>query len=137
MIQPGLAVQQAMGDVLVARASLTTLLGGAFIFDELPRGVAAPYVHFNQIEKRDWSTADQKAHESFVTLEIASNARSRVQAQSIIQEIEAALDGVGLTLEGHALINLRCIFISAMRQKVTGTFSATLRFRAATEPLES
>ena len=136
MIQPGLAVQQAMSAALVAREPLTALLGGAFVFDELPRGCQAPYVHFTTIETRDWSTADQKAHENFVTLEIASNSRSRVQAQSIIQEIETALDGAPLTLTDHALINLHCIFISAMRQKQAGTFSATLRFRAATEPLE-
>ena len=76
-----------------------------------------PNVIFTTIETRDWSVADQKAHESFVSLEINSKSRSRVQAQNIIQEIETALDGAALTLAGHTLVNLRCIFISAARAK--------------------
>ena len=134
MMQPGLAVQQAMKTILAMRPALTTLLGGSHIYDELPRGATAPYVVFNAIETRDWSVADQKAHESFVTLEITSKSRSRVQAQSIIQEIEMALDGVRPSLVDHNLVNLRCVFISAARQKSTEFFSATMRFRAATEP---
>ncbi len=134
MIQPGLAVQQAMKAALVARPSLINLLGGAHIYDELPRGATVPNVVFTAIETRDWSVADQKAHESFVTLEISSRSRGKDQTQSIIQEIETALDGVALTLSGHALVNLRCVFISATRPRNKDFYVATMRFRAATEP---
>jgi hypothetical protein len=156
MIQPGLDVQQAMKSTLASRPALNTLLGGAYVFDELPRGATAPYVVFTTIETRDWSVADQKAHENFVTLEIKSKSRSRMQVQNIIQEIETALDGATLTLAANNLINLRCIFISAAlpklrqqvsdersklnspsvsaREKSNQLFTATMRFRAATEP---
>ena len=134
MIQPGLDVQQAMKTILASRPALITLLGGAHVYDELPRGATAPHVLFTMIETRDWSVADQKAHESFVTLEITSKSRSRVQAQSIIQEIELALDSARPALVDHNLVNLRCVFISAARQKSTEYFSATMRFRSATEP---
>ncbi|MDE2383071.1 MAG: DUF3168 domain-containing protein [Alphaproteobacteria bacterium] len=135
MIQPGLAVQQAMKAALAASPALTSLLGGAHVYDEVPRGATAPHVLFTAIETRDWSVADQKAHESFVTLEVASKSRSRAQVQAIIQAIETALDGAAPALSGHALTNLRCVFISAARQKSADTFSAQMRFRAATEPL--
>ena len=134
MMQPGLDVQQAMKSTLASRPALNTLLGGAYVYDELPRGATAPYVLFTTIETRDWSVADQKAHENFVTLEVSSKSRSRVQAQNIVQEIELALDGATLTLVDNNLINLRCVLISAARQKSADYFSATMRFRAATEP---
>ena len=134
MSQPGLAVQQAMLGALAARPTLASLLGGAHIYDELPRGANIPNVAFTTIETRDWSVADQKAHETFVALDINSKSRSRAQVQNIIQEIETALDGAALTLVGHNLVNLRCVFISATRQKAADYFTATMRFRAATEP---
>ena len=134
MMQPGLDVQQAMKSALASRPALITLLGGAHVYDELPRGATAPYVMFTTIETRDWSVADQKAHENLVTLEVSSKSRSRAQAQNIVQEIELALDGAALTLVDNNLINLRCVFISAARQKSADYFSATMRFRAATEP---
>ena len=62
------AVQTAMRDALLARSSLRSLLGGAHIFDEVPRGANAPYVSFSGIETHDWSVADQKAHEHFITI---------------------------------------------------------------------
>ena len=134
MSQPGLAVQQAMLAALSVRSSLTSVLGGAHIYDELPRGATVPNVAFTTIETRDWSVADQKAHESFVALDVNSKSRSRAQVQSIIQEIETALDGAAFILNGHNLVNLRFVFISATRQKAADYFTATMRFRAATEP---
>jgi len=134
MMQPGLSVQQAMLAALRLRTTLTTLLGGAHIYDELPRGANAPYVLFNGIETRDWSVMDQKAHELLLTLEIMTNMRFRNQAQAITQEIETALDGVALVLADHKLVNLRCVFNITSRNKSTDAFTATMRFRAATEP---
>ena len=135
MMQPGLSVQQAMLATLRARPTLTTLLGGAHIYDELPRGANPPYVVFNTIDTRDWSVMDQKAHETFLTLDVATNMRSRAQVQAIVQEIETALDGAALTLTDHKLVNLRCVFNVASRNKAAEFFNATMRFRAATEPL--
>lgn len=130
-----LALQQAMRAALLADTALITLLGGAHIFDEMPRGEPALSVSFANIETRDWSVMDQKAHEHFVTLDVATNERSRTQAQNICNRIEAVLDNAALTLTGHRLVNLRLVFWSVARTKSDPKFGATLRFRAATEPL--
>ncbi len=130
-----LALQVAMREALLARTQLCRLLGGAHIFDEVPRGANAPYVAFTGIETRDWSVADQKAHEHFVTLETITNQRGRAAAQAIAAEIEAALDNAALTLEGHKLVNLRVIFSTVSRNVKTENFGVIQRFRAATEPL--
>lgn len=129
------ATQIAMRSALLARAPLLSLLGGAHIFEEVPRGANAPYVAFTAIETRDWSVADQKAHEHFVTLEVLSNQRSRAAAQAIANEIETALDNANLILQDHKLINLRVVFTTVMRNNKSDNFGATIRYRAATEPL--
>ena len=134
-MNPAKSLQQAMRSALLARGALTTLLGGAHIFDEEPRGAKAPFVNFSAIETRDWSVADQKAHEHFVSLDVVTNSRSRSAAQAIANEIEMALDNASLTLVDHKLINLRVVFTNVTRTKASENFGAMLRYRAATEPL--
>ncbi len=129
-----LSLQQAMRAALLADGALTTLLGGAHVYDEAPRGAKAPLLVFENIETRDWSTSDAKAHEHFVQLQVATGERGRAQAQAICDRIEAVLDNAALTLTGHSLVNLRLVFWSVARKRSEQTFGATLRFRAATEP---
>ena len=130
-----LALQQAMRTALLANSALTTLLGGAHIYDEVPRGEPPLYVVFNAIETRDWSTTNQKAHEHFVTLEIMTNERGRAMAQAICNVLEATLDNAPLVLTDHKLVNLRTTFWNVARNKSNANYTATVRFRAATEPL--
>ena len=122
-----------MRDALLAHTPLLALLGGGHVFDEVPRGEQEPYVAFASIETRDWSVQDQKAHEHFVTLEVKTKSRGRKLAQAIASEIEAALDGVSLTLAGHVLVNLRLTFWTVAR--TNEYFGAVLKFRAATEEI--
>jgi Protein of unknown function (DUF3168) len=130
----GLSLQKSMRDALLASTPLRALLGGAHVYDELPRGAKPPYVVFNSIETRDWSVADQKAHEHFVELRVATPDESRSAAQAIGDAIEATLDMADLTLADYRLINLRLIFWTVSRNNSAASFGATLRFRAATEP---
>ena len=133
MSSPSLALQEAMRTALLAHAPLRLLLGGAHVHEELPRGARPPFVLFETIETRDWSVADQKAHEHFVALSVKTNSRSRRLAQQVLDEIETVLDGAALNLAGHRLVNLRLTFWSVTRQGES--YGANLRFRAATEPV--
>lgn len=135
MTAPALALQQAMRNRLLAHGPLTSALGGAHVFDEVPRGAHAPYVAFAAIETRDWSVMEASAHEHFVFLDVATRERSRALAQRIVHEIGEALDRAALTLDGHALVNLSLIFWNVARIRGTEHFGASIRFRAATEPL--
>ena len=134
-MSPATSLQLAIRTLLLARTTLTTLLGGKHIYDEAPRGAHAPYVIFTGIETRDWSVADQKAHEHFIGLEVNTNERGRALAQNIAHEIEQALDNATLTLIDHKLVNLRVVFTNIARTKSTDTYGAIIRYRAATEPL--
>lgn len=135
MSNPGQALLEAMRNRLLEYAPLVLLLGGQHVFEEMPRGANTSFVSFGDIETRDWSVADAKAHEHFVMLSIRTNSRSRTLAQEILGEVEAALDNAALSLTGHKLVNLRVIFWSVARDKSGEHFGATVRFRAATEPL--
>ena len=133
MSSPSLALQEAMRAALLAHAPLRVLLGGAHVHEEVPRGAKPPFVLMEAIETRDWSVADQKAHEHFAMLSVRTSSRSRRLAQQILDEIETVLDGAALTLAGHRLVNLRLVFWSVTRQGES--YGANVRFRAATEPL--
>lgn len=124
-----------MRAALLAHAPLKLLLGGSHVYEEAPRGNLPSAVTFGDVETRDWSVADAKAHEHFVTISIRTNNRSRKLAQDIADEVEAVLDGASLTLAGHRLVNLRLTFWTVVRDKSSDFFGANLRFRAATEPL--
>ncbi|MBI2720362.1 MAG: DUF3168 domain-containing protein [Rhizobiales bacterium] len=134
MSNPGFALQEAMRTALLGDATLVGLLQGHNVFDEVPRGVNAPYVVFGDIETRDWSTADALAHEHFASLNIRTNQRGRKLVQDIVAAIEAVLETAALTLAGHKLINLRLVFWTVIRDKNAETYGAAMRFRAATEP---
>jgi hypothetical protein len=128
-------LQEAMRTALLLHAPLKMLLGGAHVYEEVPRGVPPSAVIFEASETRDWSTADHKAHEHFLTLSIRTNSRSRKLAQGLLDEIEMVLDGAALPVAGHRLVNLRLVFWSVTRERNGQNFGASLRFRAATEPL--
>jgi len=129
----GLALQEAMRTALIADPTLKKLLGGAYVFDEVPRGAPPTYVEFTSLDTRDWSTMSEVGFEHVVSIVVRSNSRSRKPAQEISAAVEAVLDGAALAVPGHRLVSVRLVFWSVM--KTGQTYGASLRFRAATEPL--
>lgn len=133
MSSAGLALQEAMRKALIADPALKTLLGGAYVYDEVPRGAPPAYVEFTALDTRNWCCFAEKGFEHVVSVVVRSNSRGRKQAQEISGAVEAALDGAALAVPGHRLVNLHMVFWSVM--KTGQTYGASLRFRAATEPL--
>ena len=133
MSSAGLALQEAMRAKLIADGAVKAALGGAYVFDEVPRGAPPAYVEFTGLDTRDWSTFGEGGLEHFVSLVVRSNGRGRKQAQDISAAVQAALDRAALTLEGYRLVNLSMVFWSVMKNGQN--YGASLRFRAATEPL--
>lgn len=129
----GLALQEAMRAALIADPAVKQALGGAYVFDEVPRGAPPAYVEFTGLDTRDWSTFGEGGLEHFVSLAVRSSSRGRTQAQEISAAVQAALHGASLTLEGHRLVNLTLVFWTVV--KTGKSHGASLRFRAATEPL--
>jgi len=134
---PGLALQQAVFAVLSADAGLAALLGGARIYDHVPRATDAPYVHLGEMTVRDNSTATETGAEIRFSVVAWSRESGRGQALEIAQSVIALLHDQPLVLDGHLLINLRHIATETSRGDAISGHRALARFRAVTEPISS
>lgn len=127
-------LQKAIFASLAANANLATVLGGARIYDRVPRPVAYPYVTFGPVTARDWSTATEEGSEILVTLEVWSQTAGVRETHLVIDALRDALRTATLTLPGHRLINLRFEAADIIRADDGETIRGTLRLRAVTEP---
>jgi hypothetical protein len=134
-VSGGFELLEAVRAALLAHAPLTQLLGGDHVYEEVPRGAPSSFIEFAGLETRDWSTADQAAHEHILTLAVRTNSRSRKLAQQLADAAETVLDGAALNVAGHRLVNLSVVFRAVARGPSSPGFGASLRLRAATEPL--
>ena len=132
-VNSALDLQVAIHAALSNHTGTVAALGAANIFDDVPRHTPFPYVTFGDVETRDWDTQTSIGHEHILTLHIWSNHHGRKQVQTIIGEIDDALDDADLTLQDHALVNLHLIFWSAMRDLDDHTYHGIIRLRAVTE----
>jgi Protein of unknown function (DUF3168) len=135
MASAGWDLQKAVYAALAADSALTTLLGGAYIYDAAPQETAFPYIVIDQMQVRDWSTGTEAGAEHMLTLHVWSRYAGKRQAYEIADATRAVLDGVLLSLDDHRLINLRHQFSELKRDEDGETHHGVLRFRAVTEPL--
>lgn len=129
------ALQIAIFNALSSNADVLNSLGGARIYDHVPRKAEYPYVTFAQSTVQDWSTGDDEGDEHMVTLHVWSRAENRGQLQEIIAALLAALHERDLPLTGHRLVNLRHDHTETRREPDGERFRGIVRLRAVTEPL--
>ncbi len=134
---PALALQQAVFALLSADAGLAAQLGGARVYDHVPRATDAPYVHLGEMTMRDFSTASETSAEIRFSIVAWSREPGRAQALAVAQTVIALLHDQPLALDGHLLINLRHTATETTRGDATGGRRALARFRAVTEPISS
>src|SRR5262245_45761129 len=128
------ALRAAIHDALAADAPLTTLLGGAKIYDEPPRSVAFPYVTLGEARVSDFSTGSEAGEEHQLTLHAWSRQGGHREAHLIAGSLLQALDDAPLALSGHRLVNLRFALADVRLERDVRTYHALIRFRAVTEP---
>ena len=133
MASAGWALQRAVHQALTADAGLLTLLGGARVWDHVPRGAAFPYVSIGATTERDWSTDGSKGLEHVLILNVWSKAAGRHEANAIADALRAALHDAQLTLAGHRLVNLRHELTEVGRDAAAEIYRGAVRFRAVTE----
>jgi Protein of unknown function (DUF3168) len=126
-------LQTAIYSALSADATLTGLLGGTKVFDDVPRGTEFPYVTIGQSRVRDWSTGTDRGDEHIVTLHVWSRDNGRKSVEAIIDAIAAGLHDQPLAVTGHRLINLRRELSDIRRESDGETYHGIVRFRAVTE----
>ncbi|MGE0627337.1 MAG: DUF3168 domain-containing protein [Hyphomicrobiaceae bacterium] len=128
------SLQAAIYSALTGNAELAGLLGGAHIYDDVPRGASFPYITFGLTSERDWSTATETGSEHVVTLHVWSRAAGRSEVDGIFTVLRDALHDADLSLVGHRLVNLRQEFSDARREPDGETLHGIVRLRAVTEP---
>ena len=130
-----LELQSAIISALRASSSLTGLLGGAFVYDDVPDSRRPPYVVLGPIETVDWSTATEDGEEHFIEITAWSQANGRKQAVAVTAEIRAVLSTLQSNLPGHALVNFTHETTRSEADPDDRHFTAVSSFRAVTEPL--
>jgi hypothetical protein len=135
MTSPAWELQKALYTTLVNTSGLVALLGGARIYDDVPRGAAFPYVTFGPSVTRDWSTGTEQGAEHFLTLRVWSRAGGEKEVHLVMDAIRAALHEATPSIAGHRLVSLRHETSEAARDPDGETYRGTIRFRALTEPV--
>lgn len=135
MSSPAWELQKAAYEALVANSALVAQLGGARVYDSVPRGAAFPYVTFGPSATRDWSTGTEKGAEHTLTLRAWSKGGGAREVHLVLDAVRAALHEATLTLDGHRLVSLRHEASDAAREADGETWQGAVRFRAVTEPV--
>ena len=126
-------LRKAVRAALIADASLSSMLGGARVYDEAPRGTEPPYVTFGDARSRDWSTASDRGAEHILVIDVWSVQRGQREALAISARVQDLLDDASLTLDSHNLVSLRFTRLDARRENQGRFTRASLAFRAVTE----
>src|SRR5512140_2234142 len=92
------ALQRSVYRALADSSDLTTLLGGARIYDDAPQGAAFPVIPLGQSVVRDWSTGTEDGAEHDLTLHVWSRAGGKKQVHAIIESLRAVLHDQPLVL---------------------------------------
>jgi hypothetical protein len=135
MSSPAWELQRAVYDALVVDTALAILLGGARIYDEVPRGAAFPYVTFGASTVRDWSTGTERGSEHVIVLRAWSKSGGERDVHLILEALRSALHEAPLSVDGHRLVSIRHEMSDAMRDPDGETYHGAARFRAVTEPM--
>jgi hypothetical protein len=131
------ALQRGVYQALAGSCDVTTLLGGARIYDDAPQDAAFPFVTLGQNVIRDWSTGTEDGAEHNLTLHVWSRGGGKKQTLEIIETIKAVLHDQPLLLADHHLVNLRHEFSEARLDPDGDTFHGIVRYRAVTEPAQA
>jgi hypothetical protein len=134
MSSAGWELQKAVHAALADDSALVALLGGARVYDDVPRGAEFPYITFGPATLRDWSTGTETASEHLISLHVWCRSAGERQVHVILEAVRAALHDAALALSGHRLVNLRHESSDANRQSDGETYHGVIRLRAVTEP---
>lgn len=127
-------LQQAVHATLVADPTLLALLGGARIYDDVPRGAAFPYVALAAFTARDWATGTEPGTEITFTVHAWSRGAGHKGPHLIADAVRTALHDQSLALAAHCLVNLRHETSETRRERDGDTYRVIARFRAVLEP---
>jgi hypothetical protein len=133
MTNASFALQSSVFAALMADETVQALLSTR-VFDAVPRDAAFPYAVLGDGKETNFDTATEEGSEHVFTITVWSRNGGHKEAKSIADAIRFVLNNATLSLDGHALVDLRFLDCAYARSTDGETYSAVLRFRAVTEP---
>jgi Protein of unknown function (DUF3168) len=133
MSQVIFALRKAIRAPLAADSDFTGIVGGALVYDLAPRRAEPPYVTFEDVEARDWSTGTDKGYEQLLGLSVWAREGGQSQALAAAERVADVLDDATLALDGHRLIQMRVTAVELRRTRDAQFLRATVRLRATSE----
>ena len=125
------ALQKAIRARLTGDAALMAMIAG--VFDHVPQDAAYPYVTIGEDDTRPFAGKTFAGTRHDLTLRAWSRGQGRREAKAIIERLRVLLDGQGLTLDDHALIDLRLTATGTTVERDGLTYLGTARLRAVTQ----
>ena len=107
MSSAGAALRAAIHEGLSFDGAVTTLLGGAKIYDEPPKNVVFPYVTLGEARTTSLWSGGEPGEEHSLTLHAWSRQGGHSEAHRIAGAVMQALDDVSLDVAGHHVVNFR------------------------------
>jgi hypothetical protein len=133
MTNASFALQSAVFSALMADETVQSLVSTR-VFDAVPREPTFPYAVLGDGKETNFDTATEEGSEHVFIVTIWSRNGGHKEAKSIADAIRFVLNNATLSLDGHALVDLRFLDCTYARSSDGETYSALLRFRAVTEP---
>jgi hypothetical protein len=127
------ALQSAVFAALSGDATMQSLIDTR-LYDAVPLNPTFPYAVLGDGKETNADTATEEGSEHEFTVTVWSQSGGHKEAKSIADAIRFRLNNATLSLDGHALVDLRFQDCEYARQTAGQTYSATLSFRAVTEP---
>jgi hypothetical protein len=127
------ALQRAVFAALTADATLQSLIDTR-LYDAVPLNPTFPYVVLGDGKETNADTATEEGSEHQFVVTVWSQGGGHQESKSIANAVRFRLNNATLSLDGHALVDLRFQDCEYARESDGQTYSATLSFRAVTEP---
>jgi hypothetical protein len=104
------------------------------LYDAVPLNPTFPYAVLGDGKETNADTATEEGSEHQFVVTVWSQGGGHQESKSIANAVRFRLNNATLSLDGHALVDMRFLNCDYARQTDGQTYSATLSFRAVTEP---
>lgn len=128
-------LQKAIHAALVTDEALVAAMGTVQLHDQVPPQTPFPYLAFGRASTRDHGDGTTEGIEHDFSIHVWSQARGRREAARLAHLVEARLHDAALTLDGHALVNLRATGCETRFDAAVPAHHVVLRLRAVTQAL--
>jgi hypothetical protein len=123
------AGQKGIYAKLTGDAALTTLLGGAKVYDSPPENAVFPYVVIGDLTANDFGSATFRGQEQTLTIHSWSQEKSSLELKQIMDRIWSLLHQATLTLVDASLVLIRSEFLQPFLDEDGRTHHGVQRFR--------